>query len=981
MKKRTSKIMSILMLLLFCFVIVSAQTKRVTGTVVDKDKIPMSGVNIFIKNTQQGTSTDQDGRYQMNVPEDGTLIFSMITYETQEIPVAGKQIINVVFTESKEFALEEVVVIGYGSVRKDDLTGAITRITDEKFAKGAISTPDRLLVGKVAGVQITPGGGAPGSGGKIMVRGGASLKATNEPLIVVDGVPVSGDVLRSINPGEIESMNVLKDASAAAIYGSRASNGVIIVTTKKAKYGQKLMIAFNTRSYISHLAKELNVLNADEITRLVTDSPYSNDFYRNLLGTHSTNWQDEIFSTAFSTDNNLNISGSVKNLPYRVSVGYTLENGMIKPGKMDRWTGTLNLNPRLFENHLKIDLSAKGGYNNTNITSSSAIIKSALAFDPTKPVRSSSFDDYEGYYTWLNPDGSLNPQGIVNPVLIQETEINKRTRKSMVLSAQVDYKTHFLPELRVNLNMAHDYSISEGYEYIPAWSPQLIGRNGKYQDRKDSYRNQLLEFYLNYAKDVKSINSFIDVTAGYSYQDWKTHTRNYAEMDADKREIYKDPDFSNDFPRNTLISFFGRLNYTLMNKYLLTLSLRNDGSSRFHPDYRWGIFPAAALAWKIKEESFLKEMESVSDLKIRLGYGQTGQQDIGWNYAYIPYYSISTDHSLYQFGDTFYKMYSPSAYDQAIKWESTTTYNVGLDFGFLQNRITGSIDIYRKDTKDLLNFTTVPAGGNFSNKVITNVGAMQNKGIELSLDVTPLSNKVWNWDISLNASYNKNEVTKLEYIDSKDNPGVEAGWIDGSLGTSVQRHQLGRPSYSYYLYKQIYDEEGNPLEGVYADLNGDGLVNEADLYHTKSAMPDYIMGLGTSLSYKRWSVETMLRASIGNYVYNNMNSSMAFYDNVFNKNNTIVNTTKDIFNTNFKVAQPRSDYYLENASFLKMDYLTLNYDFGRIRNGANLKMSLSIQNVFTITKYSGYDPEIAEGIDREFYPRPRIYSLGLNLNF
>lgn len=486
---------------------------------------------------------------------------------------------------------------------------------------------------------------------------------------------------------------------------------------------------------------------------------------------------------------------------------------------------------------------------------------------------------------------------------------------------------------------------------------------------------------MNYAKEISTIKSFIDVTAGYTYQDWLTHSNNYIDYTADGEE-FTVPDFPYDEPRNTLISFFGRLNYTLMDKYLLTVTLRRDGSSRFYEDNRWGTFPSFALAWKIKEESFLKNVDTVSELKLRLGYGQTGQQDIYLYYPYLARYEMSSNVAQYQFGDQFYYMYRPAAYDRDIKWETTSTYNAGVDFGFLDNRITGSVDFYLKKTKDLLATVSVPAGSNFSNQLITNIGSLENKGLEVTLNAEIIKSKDWNWNASFNMAFNKNKITKLTLVDSADYEGIPQGWIFGSTGGTVQIHSVGHNTYSFYLYKQVYGEDGKPLEGVYADLNGDGKINSKDLYRSKSSEPKMTCGLSTSVSFRNWELSTSVRGSFGNYMYNNMNSALATYSNILSPSKTILNAPRNVFDTNFYLNQPLSDYYLENASFIKMDNLSLSYNFGKIFNQKiGLRATLSVQNVFTITGYSGLDPEIAGGVDRSFYPRPRTYALGFNLNY
>lgn len=986
MKTSQLKIACILCMLMLSIISVQAQTIEIKGTVFDSQKQMMPGASVQIKGTKTGVITDFEGQYTIQVPNSKSiLVFSFVGTTPQEIIVGNKRVIDVVLSDDA-VQLKDIVVIGYGSVKKKDLTGAITSVGANDLQKGSIS-PDRMLVGKVAGVQVTPSGGAPGSGSRIRIRGGASLTASNDPLIIIDGIPVensgvsgSPSLLSTINPNDIESMNILKDASATAIYGSRASNGVIIITTKKANLGQKLKVDFSTQFSLSTISKKLDLLSADEIKNIVNNNPKSTDEFRGLLGKTNTDWQDQIYQEAFGTDNNLSLSGAIKNIPYRISLGYLNENGILRTGNMERLSGSLNLNPRFFNNHLKIDASIKGSRINNRFANTDAI-QTAVSFDPTQPVKADGFDKYNGYFTWLMPGGELKTQALTNPMLLLDTYSNTSNVSRMIATAQIDYKMHFLPELRANLNVGYDYSKGTGRVFVPAWAPQMASRGGKNQEYGSNKKNKLFEFYLNYAKEFDCIKSFIDITTGYTYQDWLTHTDNYIDYTADGEE-FTVPDFPFDEPRNTLISAFGRLNYTLMNKYLLTATVRRDGSSRFHPDNRWGTFPSFALAWKIKEESFLKNINAISELKLRLGYGQTGQQDIYLYYPYLARYEMSSNVAQYQFGNQNYYMYRPAAYDKDIKWETTSTYNVALDFGFLDNRINGSVDFYLKKTKDLLATVSVPAGSNFSNQLITNIGSLENKGVEFTLNADIIKSKDWNWSASFNMAFNKNKITKLTLVDNDEYEGIPQGWIFGSTGGTVQIHSVGYNTFSFYLYKQVYDENGKPLEGVYADLNNDGKINSKDLYRSKSSEPKMTCGLSTTLSFRNWELSTSLRGSFGNYMYNNMNSALATYSNILSPSKTILNAPKNVFDSNFYLNQPLSDYYLENASFVKMDNLSLSYDFGKVFNKKiGIRSTLSVQNVFTITKYSGLDPEIAGGVDRSFYPRPRTFTLGFNINY
>lgn len=972
-------------------------TITVRGNVKDNLNEPIISGSVVVKGTTTGTVTDMDGNYVLNnVPADATLVFSYVGFKTQEVLVAGKTTINVSLAEDVEM-LQDVVIIGYGSVRKDDLTGAITPIGEKDFQKGVVTSPSELITGKVAGVQITSNGGRAGSGARIRIRGGASLSATNDPLIVIDNVPMdvgglsgSTDVLSTLNPNDIESMNVLKDASATAIYGSRASNGVIIITTKKGSLGQKLNVNISSQNSISTVAKKVDVLTGDELREIVLNNPYSSDRYTSLLGDANTDWQDEIFRTAFTTDNNVSISGSFNNMPYRASVAFLSQDGILKTDNMKRTTASISLSPKFLEDHLSVNLNLKGTYSSQRFGNGDAI-GAALRMDPTKPVKAEGFENFGGYWTWgssTKPD----PLATKNPVALLESRHDESDVYRSIGNIQFDYKMHFLPELRANLNLGYDVAQGKGNVAVEAWAPQAYntvsdeggdgGERTKYDQKK---RNLLMEFYLNYAKDLKEINSRIDIMGGYTYQDWKTTDKNFARTNYAGDVILEEVTFPTSENQNTLISYYGRLNYTFMNRYLVTATVRRDGSSRFNKDNRWGTFPSVALAWRISEESFMQGFSKLSNLKLRLGYGVTGQQEIG-NYEYLPKYSYGQTTGQIQFGDSFYHTWRPDGYDKDRKWEQTQTYNIGMDYGFFDNRVSGAIDYYYKKTKDLLNYIPLPIGSNYTNAIVKNIGELNNRGLEANVNVVAIDTKDIQWDLGFNVTYNKTKITKMSLNDGANSTyiGARVGGISGGTGSNIQIHSVGYAPFAFYVYKQIYDEEtGKPIEGAYVDLNGDGTINEEDLYRYKKAEPDVYMGFNTNFRYKEWSLGTSLRTSLGNYMYNNINSNAGNYSQVLNPNDYIQNTVKDIYNTNFYNQNLFSDYYVQNASFLKMDYITLGYDFKKILNNPKigLRANFTVQNVFTITKYDGVDPEIGGGIDNNYYPSPRTFVLGLNLNF
>ncbi len=996
-KSRKAFLMTILSGLLI-FLSANAQTGttiNVKGSVKDTGGEPIIGASIRLQGTTSGVVTDYDGNFTIQAPGNGTLIISYVGYLTQTISINNRNIISIIMQEDTEL-LEEVVVIGYGTARKTDLTGSIATIAEKDFQKGMITDPASLISGKVAGVQITSNGGRAGGGATIRIRGGASLNASNDPLIVIDGMPVdantgldgkpkiagSSNALSMINPNDIGTMNILKDASATAIYGSRASNGVIIITTKKGQSG-KLNIGLNTQNSIGMVAKRLEVLTADEFRNLVENNPYAKDTYTNMLGTANTDWQKEIYRTAFTTDNNLNISGTAgESFPYRVSVGFMSQDGTLKTDNVKRTTAGLNLTPSLLDDHLKINLNLKATYTQSRFADGGAI-GNALRMDPTQPVNADGFNELNGYWAWLQTSGDLNTMATRNPVALLYGKNDKGDVFRSLGNVQLDYKLHFLPDLHANVNMGYDLSRGKGDVITQPWSPafytkgQPSGERSKY---KQENRNLLFEAYLNYTKQLNFANR-LELMGGYSYQDWLTTNHNYPVYYFDGTTEKTKPTFETDKPQHTLISFYARANYNLLDKYMLTATVRRDGSSRFSKDNRWGTFPSLAFGWRINEEGFLRDVDALSNLKLRLGWGLTGQQEIG-NYEYLAKYSYSENTARVQFGDKFYNMYRPDGYDSKRRWESTTTSNIALDFGFVNNRINGSIDFYNKDTKNLLNDTPLAMGGNFINSIVQNIGKMNNKGVETNINFVAIDNREIRWDLGFNFTYNKSKITQLTLND--DNPdyvGATFGGISGGTGNTAMIHSVGyRPS-MFYVYKQLYTPEGKPIDYGYADLNGDGIINDKDRYHFQSSVPDYYMGFNTSFSYKRWTVGTSLRASIGNYIFNNTNFDLGTLAQVLNPNSFLMNTSTDLTNTMFYLKQKVSDYFVENASFLKMDYIQLGYDFGRITDNVGLRLNATVQNVFTWTKYTGIDPEIQGGIDNNFYPNSRRFTLGLNLNF
>ena len=800
------------------------------------------------------------------------------------------------------------------------------------------------------------------------------------------GIAGAANPLSLINPNDIASINILKDASATAIYGSRASNGVILVITKKGTSG-KPVLAFNSQFSAGQLVKPVDVLSADQFRTFVNEK--ANAGLKALLGTSSTDWQKEIYQTATTTDNNLSLTGSAKKVPYRVSVGYLNQNGILKTGNLERTSGALNLSPRLFKDRLKVDLNLKGALNNSRFANEGAI-GSAVSFDPTQPVRINS-NRFGGYYEWMDR-ANLKQLAPRNPLgLLEQRQDNGKAQRS-IGNLQLDYSLPFLPELHANLNVGYDISKGTGTIFVPDSAASAYRRTpdalhgGINNEYKQTQNNKLVEFYLNYVKDIKSIDSRLDVIAGYAYQDFTTKNFNFSDFAADNT-VVTTQNFPFDQPQNRLLSYYGRVNYSLMNKYLITATVRTDGSSRFNPDTRFSTFPSVAFAWKLKEESFLKNVKAISDLKLRLGYGITGQQEGINNYDYISYYNLSNNTAQYQLGDTFYNMYRPGGYYYNRKWEQTATTNVGLDFGFADNRVTGSLDYYFKKTEDLLNAINQPAGTNFSNTIVANVGNMENQGVEFSINTQAVKSQNVNLDFGFNITYNKNTITNLTISPDPNYIGNAGGGISGGTGQTVQINSVGFQRNAFYVYQQVYDQTGKPIDGVFVDRNKDGIFNEKDLYHYKSPDPKVFLGFNSNLTYKKWNAGFSARANLGNYMYNNVYSSTGTTRNILNPigvlNNGSVNVLESGISGNVQPDRSIiSDYYVQNASFLRMDNINLGYNFGNvIKNTAGLRLSASVQNAFVITKYKGLDPEIGSGIDNNFYPRPRTFVLGLNVNF
>lgn len=1008
----------------------NAQTITVSGVVSDPSGEPLIGASILAQGTTVGTSTNIDGEYTINVAPDATLVVSYVGYDTQNVPVDGRTSINVTMQENSVM-LNEVVAIGYGTVKKSDATGSVAVIKPDEIEAGLATSVQDMLVGQTPGVVVTQAGG-PEGGGTIRIRGGSSLNASNDPLIVVDGVPLSnagmgglGNSLGMISPENIESMTILKDASATAIYGSRASNGVIIITTKKGKSG-KPTVNFAANLYVNTARKTWKVLDANQFRSLLESRGM--DAALAATGDANTDWQDEVLRTTVSSDYSLSVGGTAGWLPYHAEISYTNNNGIIKTSKMDRVTMGFNLSPKFFDNHLSVNANVKGYYIRNNFGDAGAL-SNAISFDPTHPVRSnepivsgnSGFQYlYNGYYEVHN-NGTLNDNAALNPMGLLEQRDNHANVYRSNGNLQLDYSLHFLPDLHLNLNLGYDVMKSNLVDNWAANSSTAYKNHehygGAYNFDQYQFRsNTLLNFYLNYKKEVESIYSNFDVTAGYDWQRFYNdghytgangnsgyrvspglNTPTYLGKNEAGQQTYGvtinestipllGQNFQNDgvsadgdyhwADRYQLLSFFGRLNYTFKDRYLLTVTVRGDATSRFAKDKRWGVFPAVALGWKINQEAWMQGAAGwLSDLKLRLGWGKTGQQEIGETINYMTLYAIASPSVSYPNGTNgWYLPVYARGYNPDLTWETTTSWNAGLDFGFFNNRITGSIEYYKRKTTDLLAYVAVPAGSSTTNMLNRNIGSLENYGVEFNIAAKPIVTNDFTWTLSYNVGWNHNEITELTTGASQ----LKTGGISGGNGNTVQIHAEGHPANSFYLFQQVYDESGAPLEGVYVDQDGNGQIDDSDKIINKSPDPKVTMTFGSQFRYKKWDLGFNIRASIGNYVYNNVLSTKAVYNDLFTYglNNVVEN--------DYYFEQPRymSDYYLRNASFVRCDNITLGYTWDNLLNDKlRLRLFGAVQNPFVITKYKGVDPEVFGGIDNSVYPRATTYSLGLVATF
>ncbi|MDF7811031.1 SusC/RagA family TonB-linked outer membrane protein [Hymenobacter sp. YC55] len=982
-----------------------AQTGSVSGRVIDEKGEGLPGVTALVEGTTLGNSTNSDGTFSIqNVPAGPhTLIISYVGFTSLRQPftsASGQNVAlgNLTLNENTTL-LNEAVVVGYGTQRRQDVTGSVATVQAKDFVQGQVTNPEQLVQGKIAGVSITTGGGAPGAPASVRIRGNSSLNANNDPLYVIDGVPVdkggisgASNPLTLINPNDIESVTVLKDASATAIYGNRASNGVILVTTKRGLQGEKLTVNLSSQTSVSRRANEYDVLGAQEFSDIIRANGLGSQVA--TLGTANTDWQSEIFRTAATYDNNISLTGSFKKVPFRVSYGNLNQEGIVITNKLKRNTGSISLTPLLFDDRLRIDINAKGTLVDNRFIDN-AQVGNAVLYDPTQPVFGTNemrYAPYGGYFQFLQSNGNPLGQAIGNPVAALNNVNNTSDVKRLIGNVQFDYKIHGIEGLRANLNLGTDISRGEGSTVtnLADFGNYLNqGRFTQYNQDKDM---RLLEAYLAYSKQFGGTK--FDIQGGYSYQDFVTKNDNFLDYRFDRTTLVNPTavlTVPGGYSKLVLLSYFGRTTLNVKDRYLLTATVRNDNTSRFLEGNRSGVFPAVGLGWRLKGEEFLKDNNTFSELKLRGGWGRTGQQDIGGVYDYLPRYVTGNAAAQYQLGNGFVTTLRPSGYNRDLTWETTTTWNAGIDYGFLDDRISGAIDVYQRTSDDLLSLVNVPAGANLTNQLNANIGSLRNRGIEFNINVVPVRSEDWNWDLNFNVAYNRNKITDLGQ-QQEGFAGYLTGGIPGGTGSTIQVNSVGSPSNAFFVRQQVYDSNGRPIEGVYVDQNGDGIVNERDNYRYKQPAPLTVLGFSSNVSYKKLNLSFLLRGNVGNYVYNSVAANIGNLSNAQSSSGFLLNLPTDIRNTGFRSQQIFSDYYVENGSFLRCENITLGYNVGKFFNDkATLRLTGAVQNAFLITDYTGLDPEVTNfnttdnrfeaGIDNNFYPRSRTFTFGFNVGF
>ena len=967
-------IKSLLLLMLLVPSLALAQS-TISGTVSESENgFPLPGVNVIISGSSSGTTTDFYGKYQLTANNGDVLVFSYVGYTSQEVIFAGQAVLDVQLSEDAS-ALDEIVLIGYGGVKKEDLTGAVDLITAKDFNQGPIVSAQQLISGKIAGVSVTSGSGAPGDGQTIRIRGNGSLGLSSNPLIVLDGIPLndggvggSRNPLNLINPNDIESMVVLKDASATAIYGSRGANGVIIITSKKGKEGG-FKFNINASNTIHTAIDQVDVLSTEEFVGVINST--GDTAYTDLLGASETNWQDEIYKDAIGKDFSFSALGSAFGVPMRASLGYTDHDGILRTDNFQRTTGSLNFSPSFLKEQLKVEVNLRGSVAKNTFADRGAI-GSAVSFDPTQsPYDAGS--QYGGYFTWIDAGtGNQSNLAQTNPLALLNLRDDTSQVDRFIANIKVDYTLPFVEGLKATFNLGHDSSMSDGVTLVSDLIPTSDSTfNGSKNTYNQEATNQLLDVYLTY---ITSFNDAHNLTAvaGHSYQAFEFDNTSY---DSEAEEDGNDFEFI-DRSKNVLLSYFTRLNYDYQGKYLLTATLRADASSKLNPDDRWGYFPSLAAAWNLHKEGFMSD-SFFDELKLRAGYGEVGNVNGLGDYRFLTQYVGSQSTANYQFGSSFYQTYRPEPINTELRWEVGRTTNIGLDYAILDGKLSGSVNAYMKETKNLIASSTVDPFTNFGNRIDANIGDMENKGIELSFDYTPIQNENFEWSINYNISFNDNKVTRLPFDQA-------VGGISGGVGNNIQTHTEGQTPYSFLVYQQVYDASGAAIEGVYVDRNGDDIINDDDRYIKESPFADVIMGFNTNLKYKNWDLSVISRANFGNYAYNNVASNAVFSQAIGNSGGFLRNIHSDYLYTGFMdytETSLLSDHYVQEASFFKIDNITLGYTLKDAYKDTDIRFYGSAQNVLTVTNYEGLDPEIYGGIDNNFYPRPRSFVFGVNIDF
>ena len=1016
MQKQTTTSFFAFLMFFGMSVVAIAQT-GIRGTITDAAGVPLFNASVLVEGQGKGAVSNEKGFYEITGLKAGTynVIYKFMGFNPQSDQVTV--VANQMATNDFQFAsrtqdVGDVVVIGYGTQRTKDLTGSATIINEKNFVQGSLASPEQLVMGKVAGLKVTSNDGAPGSGSTLRLRGGTSINASNDPLIVVDGVPLdnggiagAANPLSLINPNDIASFVVLKDASATAIYGSRAANGVILITTKRGSASNDVRVVLDSKTSVSTIAKYFDVLSADSLRNLVNAN--GTTAQKALLGDSSTDWQKQVFRSAVVTDNNVSITGGIKNFPYRLSIGNRMDNGILKRDQFARTTVSLNMNPSLLDKTLQIEANMKYVQTGSFFANRGAL--GAAFFDPTQPIYSGN-EAYGGYFEWIDNNkpnvlSGRNPLGLIE----QSTDQSKVNRA--IANAKLSYHLPSLPSLKATVNVGGDFSEGTGFTITPASSAAGYYTQGRYTNYRTTKTNKLFESYLSYNSGAKWEKQTLEMVAGYSYQDWDTYSPNNPALNEAQDSIVEAAAAFPFYTRNVLMSYYGRAIYNYAGQYVVNVSVRRDGSSRFSPETRWGVFPAASAAWLISEEDFLKKSKVINMLKIRAGWGITGQQDGIGDYAYIGNYFQGATTAQYAFGGQYYQVLRPAGFDAGLRWETTTSYNLGLDFGFKNDRFSGSVDVYQKDTRDLLATVPVPAGTNFTNEILTNVGAMQNRGIEVSLNTGLIAKKDMRLDWSINGTYNVNTVIKLSQVLDTTSPGVLIGGIGGGIGNTIQAHQIGYPTFSFFVLEQQYDSQGRVIEvgslaeidmngdgqvtaadkwkdtNAFVDRNGDGIINVKDRYYSGQAAPLMFFGTALNFQYKKWYAGFSARAELGATIYNNIHSNSAVFQTIDGTKKYLNNISSLYYQDEVQrvtASQLMSDHYLEKANFLRMDFINVGYNFGKLgfaKEKVGLNASFVVQNAFVVTKYSGQDPEIGGGIDNNFYPRPRVYSVNLTFDF